>query len=70
MRLINLDQKPTEEKPTPRAPAGKPSASSVIEQLRFRLLNRDCHDSVEVRTVLLGELVYQCYVELTKRRYL
>lgn len=44
--------------------------SSVIEHIRQRLTSRDYGDSVEVKVALLGELVYQCYRETIKRRYL
>lgn len=71
MRLINLGQQP-EDKPNslPDATDGRPDTNLVIDQLRARLLSRDFHDSVEVKTAVLGELIYQCYIELQKRRYL
>ena len=44
--------------------------SPVIEQLRHRLISGSCADSVEVKLAIVGELLYHCYQELMKRRYL
>jgi hypothetical protein len=45
-------------------------APEVIEQLRHRLINDPYRDAVEVKVAVVGELVYQCYRQLAKRRYL
>lgn len=42
----------------------------AVEKLRYRLLNNEYCDSHEVRLAILGELVYQCYKQLQKRKYL
>jgi hypothetical protein len=45
-------------------------APEVIEQLRHRLINDPYRDAVEVKVAVVGELVYQCYKQLAKKRYL
>jgi hypothetical protein len=49
---------------------GESVAPEQIEKLRNRLINNPGSDSVEMRVVIVGELVYQCYKQLAKRRYL
>jgi len=46
------------------------SGPEVVEQLRHRLIHNPCADSGEVRVAILGELIYQCYRQLAKKRYL
>jgi hypothetical protein len=45
-------------------------APEMIEQLRHRLVHNPVADSLDVRVAVLGELVYQCYKQLARRRYL
>jgi hypothetical protein len=49
---------------------GDSIAPEVIETLRSRLFNGSYSDSTEVRVAIVGELVYQCYQQLAKKRYL
>jgi hypothetical protein len=56
-------------KPTSSTPPDV-GLSPLIEQLRHRLVSGNCADSVDVRIAIVGELVYSCYMELMKRRYL
>ncbi len=49
---------------------GDTIAPQVIENLRHRLVTDPCGDSVEVKVAIVGELIYQCYKQLAKRRYL
>jgi hypothetical protein len=49
---------------------GESVAPEVVEQLRHRLIHNPGSDSVEMRVVIVGELVYQCYKQLAKKRYL
>ena len=49
---------------------GDSIAPEVIENLRHRLVIDPCRDSVEVKVAIVGELVYQCYKQLAKKRYL
>jgi hypothetical protein len=46
------------------------SGSEIVEQLRHRLIHNPCADSDGVRIAILGELIYQCYRQLSKKRYL
>lgn len=46
------------------------SEPEVVEQLRHRLIHNPCADSGEVKVAILGELIYQCYRQLAKKRYL
>ena len=41
-----------------------------IIQLRHRLVNGACADSLDVKIAIVGELVWLCYLESMKRRYL
>jgi hypothetical protein len=41
----------------------------LIEALRHRL-GTVHHDSIEVKVAIIGELVFQCYLDLAKRRYM
>ena len=49
---------------------GESGGPEIVEQLRHRLIHNPCADSAEVRVAILGELIYQCYRQLTKKRYL
>jgi hypothetical protein len=46
------------------------SGSEIVVQLRHRLIHNPCADSDGVRIAILGELLYQCYKQLAKNRYL
>lgn len=41
-----------------------------IERLRYRLISGDFHDSVDVKAMIVGELVYLTYKELITRKRL
>ena len=71
-QLIRLGQNTerTEARSTPNGSIEEPRASRCIEQLRHRLVSGNYFDSVEVKTALVGEMLYHCYIELQKRRYL
>jgi hypothetical protein len=45
-------------------------AVRAIEQLRNRIVSPEYCDSLEVKTAIIGEMVFQCFKELQKRRYL
>ena len=49
---------------------GESGGPEVVEQLRHRLIHNPCADSAEVRVAILGELIYQCYRQLAKKRHL
>ncbi len=49
---------------------GESGGPEVVEQLRHRLIHNPCADSADVRVAIVAELVYQCYRQLTKKRYL
>ena len=49
---------------------GDTLAPEVIENLRHRLVTDPCRDSVEVKVAIVGELVYQVYKQLSRKRYL
>ena len=49
---------------------GESGGPEIVEQLRHRLIHNPCADSGEVRVAILGELIYQCYRQLAKKRYL
>jgi hypothetical protein len=51
-------------------PQQDPVGPEVVEQLRHRLIKDAYCDSVEVKVAIVGELVYQCYKQLAKKRYL
>ena len=72
-RLIDLGKAVTEDKESVHVtePAGSAAATTrVIDSLRHRLVCADFHDSVETKSMLLAELVYRCYLEIQKRRFL
>jgi hypothetical protein len=46
------------------------SGPEIVEQLRHRLIHNPCADSAEVRLAIVGELMYQIYKQLAKKRYL
>jgi hypothetical protein len=71
-RLINLGHAdPQTEASQGRAsPVTEPRASQAIESLRHRLVAGGYGDSVEVKAAILGEMLYCCYAELQKQRYL
>ena len=50
--------------------AHEASILPTIEQLRLRLVSRNCADSLDVRVAIVGELTYLCFKELAKKRYL
>ena len=73
MKLITLGQKTAiKEKPTtpPKVYVEDSPGQRLLAQLRHRLVSGDYHDSVEVKTALLGEMIYILYTEFQKRRYL
>ena len=49
---------------------GESAGPEIVEQLRHRLIHNPCADSAEVRVAILGELIYQCYRQLAKKRHL
>jgi hypothetical protein len=57
-------------KPASSAATSDAGFQPLIEQLRRRLVNGNCADSMDVRIAIVGELVYCCYRELMTRRYL
>lgn len=70
--LIRFDDLKPAANGTPESTAGSenfPSAA-IIEQLRNRLIGPDYRDPIEIKSAILGDLVYFCYREITKRRVL
>lgn len=72
MNLINLGQKSASGVRDVEAPpdAESTAAFRAIEQLRSRIVSPDYRDSLDVKTAILGEMLFQCFRELQKRRYL
>jgi hypothetical protein len=72
MNLINLGKDVAKDdgscKESPEVEDFK--AVRAIEQLRNRIISPEYCDSLEVKTAILGEMVFQCFKELKKRRYL
>jgi hypothetical protein len=72
-RLVRFDDlgiESTKGAATSGMPIDTPPSQAIIEQLRHRLLSGAHCDSVEVKTAIVGELVYQCFLELRRKRYL
>jgi hypothetical protein len=71
-RLIRFNELKSESAPegAPVGPTDDATIPTLIERLRHRLISGDCFDSVEVKTAIVGELVYHCYKDLMKKRYL
>ena len=67
MKFAGVEASKTEQK----TPASKEDTvgPDVVEQLRHRL-HANPSDSLEVKSVIVGELMYQCYRQLLKKRYL
>jgi hypothetical protein len=72
MKLITLGQIRTKENPNtePKVYVDNSPSQRLLAHLRQRLVSGDYHDSVEVKTAILGEMIYLCYTECQKRRYL
>jgi hypothetical protein len=70
VRFDDLGGRGTKETETSGMPTDTPPSQAIIEELRHRLLSGAHCDSVEVKTALVGELVYQCFLELRRKRHL
>jgi hypothetical protein len=69
-QLIKFRGTQSSDPDTPNRPTTEdPSAPEIVEQLRHRLLNNPS-DSLETKVAIVGEITYQCYKQLAKRRYL
>jgi hypothetical protein len=71
-RLIRFNELKSEN-PLVSAPVDRSedaTTPTLIDRLRHRLVSRDYCDSIDVKTAIVGELVYHCYKELMKKSYL
>lgn len=69
--LVQLKELKGQSNTAPTAPQTKEIAvPPMIAQLRNRLVSGASADSLDVKVAIVGELVWLCYQDLMKRRYL